>query len=119
MRLLIRYYGLLTDITSYENEVVELDEQATVEDLNSRLESCFPDFAQHSIVYFARGKKIEGEENLTSAMEIDCMPSKPEFVSSKKLLSANEIETLVSVFTDMGVNKIRLTDNRCMTAIGG
>lgn len=38
-----------------------------------------------------------------------CMPSKPEFVSKKKLLSANEIETLASVFTNMGVNKIRLT----------
>lgn len=38
-----------------------------------------------------------------------CMPSTPEFVSSKKLLSADELETLVSLFTDMGVSKIRLT----------
>ncbi len=38
-----------------------------------------------------------------------CMPSIPEFVSHKKLLSADELETLVSVFNDMGVSKIRLT----------
>lgn len=38
-----------------------------------------------------------------------CMPSIPEFVSHKKLLSADELETLVSAFTEMGVIKIRLT----------
>ncbi|MBA7517084.1 GTP 3',8-cyclase 1 [subsurface metagenome] len=38
-----------------------------------------------------------------------CMPAKPEFMPGENLLNANEIEKLVSLFVELGINKIRLT----------
>lgn len=75
MKLKIRYYGALTDITNCENEVIELmDEQVVIEHLKFKLEKQYPDFANYSIIYFANNKKINDGENLTPMMELDCMP---------------------------------------------
>ena len=74
MRLRIRYYGVLTDITNCEVEMIEMDDRNTGANLVSKLHEKYPDFTNHSIVYFADGKKLEQGENISSITEIDCMP---------------------------------------------
>ncbi len=51
-----------------------MKEQSTLDDFKSNLERRFPDLADHSIIFFANGKKIESGEELKPKMEIDCMP---------------------------------------------
>ncbi len=74
MKLKIRYYGLLTDITQCEMEMIEMYGKITTANLISTLHEKYPDFNKHSIVYFANGKKLEQGENISSMTEIDCMP---------------------------------------------
>ncbi|MBA7517082.1 hypothetical protein ES705_09132 [subsurface metagenome] len=74
MKLVIRYFGALTDTTSREEEIIQMKEQSTLDDFKSNLERRFPDLADHSIIFFANGKKIESGEELKPKMEIDCMP---------------------------------------------
>ena len=74
MTLTIRYYGILTDITTCEKESVVLSEKSSLDDLSSSLIRQYPGFKAHSIVYFANGKKIKSGDILTQDSEIDCMP---------------------------------------------
>ena len=73
MKLKIRYYGLLTDVTHCEMEMIE-KYGITTANLITFLQEKYPDFRRHSIVYFANGKKLEQTENISSIKEIDCMP---------------------------------------------
>lgn len=43
-----------------------------------------------------------------------CMPPNPIFMPSKKLLSVDEIDRLVSIFISMGIKKIRLTGGEAL-----
>lgn len=73
MKLKIRYYGLLTDITHSEMEIIE-GYGITTANLITILHKKYPDFSKYSIVYFANGKQLEQTENISSITEIDCMP---------------------------------------------
>jgi len=74
MKLKVRYYGLLTDITSCEREILELNGAVTSEDLTSALYEKYQEFKAHSIVFFVNGRKPDQKETIAADSEIDCMP---------------------------------------------
>lgn len=73
-KLNIRYYGLLTDITKNENELIEVNRSYYLSSLLSDLYERYPDFKNHSIAFFGDGNKLHNKEEISSYAEIDCMP---------------------------------------------
>ncbi|MGD2034666.1 MAG: MoaD/ThiS family protein [Bacteroidales bacterium] len=74
MEILIRYYGVLTDVTACESEVIKLSEMATLDELKSEIISRYPSIDEYTVAYFTNNLKLEDRNSISPGMEIDCMP---------------------------------------------
>lgn len=74
MKLKVQYYGLLTDITKCDTEMIDIGGKTNSTVFMTCLHKKYPDFKKHSIVYFANGKKLTQGDKIPVGSEIDCMP---------------------------------------------
>ena len=74
MKLIIRYWGVLTELAGCTEEELDLNSGFTVTSLNNRLITNYPAFNGIPLIFFTRGKIINGNYTIPEGMEIDCMP---------------------------------------------